>query len=58
MINKLIIWSKQNMWLYKQSKFDSLQIEIQKKVFASEMCYSRESELELVSALSDVRSGK
>ena len=58
MINKLIIWSKQNMWLYKPSKFDSLQMEIQKKVFASEMCHSSELELELVSALSDVRSGK
>ena len=46
------------MWLYKQSKFDSLQMEIQKTVFTSEMCHSRELELELVSALSDARSGK
>ena len=40
MISKLIILSKQSMWLYKESKLHSLQMKIEKKALASEMNHS------------------
>ena len=58
MISKLIILYKQNIRPYKLSKFHSVQIEIEKKAFVSEMCHSQEIELELVSAESNMRSGR
>ena len=58
MISKLIILCKQLIWPYKLSKFHYVQIKIENKAFASEMCHSQEIELELVSAESDVRSGR
>ena len=35
--DQLFVW---NMWLCKSSKFHSLQMKIEKKAFASEMCHS------------------